>query len=239
MLTATQTNLWATEEKTCSCTVCKCLGSKSFTSLRFNINFKKKVKHFICVEQKTCASTRKIFLLTLYANVTFSWWIGDGWCHWASVAKATYPSLERSMCAYVLWQWQYACCLKAVTVYVCTQVNVCMWMSARHQQAAVIECGNNLCVCAYRGDPPVPWRRLWWSAAREAGRTRYTSAPRGYHSGPSHTSTHGRPAPAPSHSAGKRKEGGADHEECGEGHVIVRNQILPESIFQTLLHFSA
>lgn len=35
----------------------------------------------------------KIFLLTLYANVTFSWWIEGGCCHWAevSVAMATHP----------------------------------------------------------------------------------------------------------------------------------------------------
>ena len=34
-----------------------------------------------------------MFLLTPYANVTFSWWIEDGCCHWAevSVAMETYP----------------------------------------------------------------------------------------------------------------------------------------------------
>ncbi len=61
------------------------------------------------------------------------------------------PSLERT---------EYMClCTLAVTicsqpqgsdsVRVLTSNCMCAWMSAKHRQASVIECGNILCVCAH------------------------------------------------------------------------------------------
>lgn len=82
-------------------------------------------------------------------------------------------------------------------------------------------------VCA-RADPPVPWRRLWWSATRGAGRTRYTSVPHGSRFGPSHTSTRGHPAPSPSRSG---------RQETTEAHVTVCGRTLLESIFKPLTRF--